>query len=261
MRTNNKLVALGFIIWALAALCSCSIKEDRGDCPCYLEIDLSNLVAKEVTLRGQGQRMLFTEQFPARAFREFHEYLVPRGQIRLSAIGDTGHLALSGNSLCIQEGRQMDSLFARSTFVDTRSETAREVLRLNKQFATVSLAFRGTDDGRGGYDIVLTGNVAGVDCMTLEPVTGRFRCVAEADPEGGFRFRAPRQTDHSLEAAIYSNGGYVESIPLGELIARAGFDWGKEDLGDIRILADLPAHTFTITVMDWLGPVVMTVTI
>ena len=77
MRTNNKLVALGFIIWALTALCSCSIKEDRSDCPCYLEIDMSNLVAKEVTLRGQGQRILFTEQFPARAFREFHEYLVP----------------------------------------------------------------------------------------------------------------------------------------------------------------------------------------
>lgn len=222
---------------------------------------MSNLFTQTLTLRAQAQRMLFTEQIPAKDLRDYHEYLVPRGQIRLSAIGDTGHLAQSGNALCVVEGQQMDSLFARSALVDTRGETAREVLRLNKQFATVSLAFRGTDDGRGGYDIELTGNVAGVDCMTLEPVTGRFRCVAEADPEGGFRFRAPRQTDHSLEAAIYSDGGYVESIPLGELIARAGFDWGKEDLGDIRILADLPAHTFTITVMDWLGPVVMTVTI
>lgn len=256
---RNRYIFYLALLWA--GLCACSVKEDRSDCPCYLEVDMSNLFTQTLTLRAQAQRMLFTEQIPEKELRDFHEYLVPRGQIRLSAIGDTGHLAQSGNDLCVVEGQQMDSLFARSALVDTRGETAREVLRLNKQFATVTLAFKGTDDGRDAYDIEFNGTVQGVDSMTMEPVSGRFRCQAEPDPDGGFRARVPRQRDASLEAALYSGGAFVAAIPIGDLIARAGFDWTREDLGDVRILADLPAYSFTITVMDWLGPVSMTVVI
>lgn len=208
----TKLAALVFP--TLLCIQACSVKEDRSDCPCYLEIDCSGLAAPGITVEGWTQRRVFGDQIRSQEFGQFHEYLVPRGQLRLC-----------------------------------------------KQFTTVTLAFKGTEDGRDGYEIRVTGNVDGIQSPTLEPVAGPFRCVAEPDPEGGFRFRAPRQKDNTLEAAIYSGGGYVESIPLGELIAQAGYDWGKEDLGDIRILADLPAYTFTITVMDWLGPVSMTVTI
>lgn len=260
MRTNRCFAALSMTV-LLAALCSCSVKEDRSDCPCYLEIDCTGLAVPAITVEGWTQRRVFGDQIRNNEFGQFHEYLVPRGQLWLCAIGDTGHLARDGSSFRIPEGRQMDSLFARSVLIDTQRETAAEHLRFCKQFTTVTLAFKGTEDGRDGYEIRVTGNVDGIQSPTLEPVAGPFRCVAEPDPEGGFRFRAPRQKDNTLEAAIYSGGGYVESIPLGELVAQAGFDWSKEDLGDIRILADLPAHTFTITVMDWLGPVSMTVTI
>ena len=60
---------------------------------------------------------------------------------------------------------------------------------------------------------------------------------------------------------LQKDGETVETIPLGELIRKAEFDWVKESLGDVRILCDLPAHTFTITVMEWEGPVTFEVTI
>lgn len=43
---------------------------------------------------------------------------------------------------------------------------------------------------------------------------------------------------------------------LASLSARA-----QEDLGDVRIAADLPACSFTVTVMEWSGPEGMSVII
>ena len=57
-----------------------------------------------------------------------------------------------------------------------------------------------------------------------------------------------------------ADGEELSPIPLGQIIQKAGFDWTAENLGDVSILADLPAQTFQITVQDWYGPVTMTVT-
>ena len=46
-----------------------------------------------------------------------------------------------------------------------------------------------------------------------------------------------------------------------QTIRKAGFDWTKESLGDVSILCDLPAQSFTITVMEWEGPVTFEITI
>ena len=64
-----------------------------------------------------------------------------------------------------------------------------------------------------------------------------------------------------MTAELWSEGALVDTIPVGELIAKARFDWKRESLGDIHIMADLPAKTFTITVMEWEGPVTFEVTI
>ena len=67
--------------------------------------------------------------------------------------------------------------------------------------------------------------------------------------------------DNSLILNRWSaDGEELPPILLGQLIQKAGFDWTAENLGDVSILADLPAQTFQITVQDWYGPVTMTVT-
>ena len=91
---------------------------------------------------------------------------------------------------------------------------------------------------------------------------GPLSCVPEPVTDGrGYAFRVPRQKDESLRLELSNNGSPVETIDLGYLIAKTGFDWKAESLGDIAILCDLPAHTFTITVKDWDGPVIFNITI
>ena len=231
-------------ILGLVALVSCSVKEDRGDCPCYLTVDAERAVSVDGWF---GTRSLFNVN------GGFVDRQVPRGIVDIVA---------SHGRFSVPEGQQMDSLFARRIPVNTDGESAYARVTLCKNFATIELDFKDEDDGRTVYDLLATGTVSGADARTLEPVKGPFNCVPEPVTDGrGYAFRVPRQKDESLRLELSNNGSTVETIDLGYLIAKTGFDWKAESLGDIAILCDLPAHSFTITVKEWEGPVIFDITI
>lgn len=169
----------------------------------------------------------------------------------------------SNGDFTVPEGQQMNELFAQLIPLDTDGEFAYAGVELKKQFATVYLDFKEEDDGRASYDLEVAGTVSGADIHTLKPVEGVFRCTPEplADENRGYALRVPRQKDESLTLRLLDQGEIVDTIPLGELIRKAGFDWTKESLSDVSILCDIPAHTFTITVMEWEGPVTFEITI
>ena len=231
-------------ILGLVALVSCSVKEDRGDCPCYLTVDAERTVSVDGWF---GARSLFNVN------GGFVDRQVPRGIVDIVA---------SHGRFSVPEGQQMDSLFARRIPVDTDGESAYARVTLCKNFATIELDFKDEDDGRTDYDLLATGTISGVDARSLNPEEGSFSFVPEPNTDGrGYAFRVPRQKDETLKLLLSKDGNIVETIDLGYLIAKTGFDWKAESLGDIAILCDLPAHTFTITVKDWDGPVIFNITI
>jgi hypothetical protein len=231
-------------ILGLVALVSCSVKEDRGDCPCYLTVDAERTVNVDGWF---GTRSLFNVN------GGFVDRQVPRGIVDIVA---------SHGRFSVPEGQQMDSLFARRIPVDTDGESAYARVTLCKNFATIELDFKDEDDGRTDYDLLATGTISGVDARSLNPEEGSFSFVPEPNTDGrGYAFRVPRQKDETLKVLLSKDGNTVETIDLGHLIAKTGFDWKAESLGDIAILCDLPAHTFTITVKDWEGPATFEITI
>ena len=231
-------------ILGLVALVSCSVKEDRGDCPCYLTVDAERTVSVDGWF---GARSLFNVN------GGFVDRQVPRGIVDIVA---------SHGRFSVPEGQQMDSLFARRIPVDTDGESAYARVTLCKNFATIELDFKDEDDGRTDYDLLATGTISGVDARSLNPEEGSFSFVPEPNTDGrGYAFRVPRQKDETLKLLLSKDGNIVETIDLGHLVAKTGFDWKAESLGDIAILCDLPAHTFTITVKEWEGPVTFEITI
>ena len=231
-------------ILGLVALVSCSVKEERGDCPCYLTVDAERTVSVDGWF---GARSLFN------VTGGFVDRQVPRGIVDIVA---------SHGRFSIPEGQQMDSLFARRIPVDTDGESAYARVTLCKNFATIELDFKDEDDGRTDYDLLATGTISGVDVRSLNPVEGSFSFVPEPNTDGrGYAFRVPRQKDETLKLLLSKDGNIVETIDLGHLVAKTGFDWKAESLGDIAILCDLPAHTFTITVKEWEGPITFEITI
>ena len=218
------------------------------------------------------------------------EYEVPRGSVGVSAVafgneipGRAGYDGKSagydGDEIRVPVGEQMDSLYGFFKMYHTRCESVLCDVELHKEFCTVSFTL-GEDGYSSPYRIEVWGNVAGVSAWDLMPVQGEFR-YAPMQKNGVYQVRVPRQVDNSLELVmveIPDQVGYdgeempgqagddgertvVDRLPLGEYIARSGYDWTAEDLADVNVALDLEMQQVMITVSGWDGVVVMDIVI
>ena len=294
-------------------LSSCSIKEDRDRCPCWMTVDLSDVaesrwkspevqsgidyhsvtkslksrsnVAKNVLLRLRGNSDEDAVDYEYQVTEAVKvnvgalEYEVPRGSVGVSAVafgneipGRAGYDGKSarydGDEIRVPVGEQMDSLYGFFKMYHTRCESVLCDVELHKEFCTVSFTL-GEDGYTSPYDIEVWGNVAGVSAWDLMPVLCEFR-YAPMQKNGVYQVRVPRQVDNSLELVmveIPDQVGYdgervvVDRLPLGEYIARSGYDWTAEDLADVNVALDLEMQQVMITVSGWDGVVVMDIVI
>jgi len=309
-------------------LSSCSIKEDRDGCPCWMMVEMPDRVGHDGEKVGQAGRFsvgagdgesvvlrlrgnsdedavdyAYKVTEAVRADVGALEYEVPRGAVGVSAVAfgneipgraeydekaagydggmhnrvwhDGKSAGYDGDQIRISVGEQMDSLYGFFKMYHTRCESIRCDVELHKEFCTVSFTL-GEDGYTSPYDIEVWGNVAGVSAWDLMPVHGEFR-YAPMQENGVYQVRVPRQVDNSLELVmleIPDQVGYdgeragdddervvVDRLPLGEYIARSGYDWTAEDLADVNVALDLEIQQVMITVSGWDGVVVMDIVI
>ena len=91
----------------LLILSSCSVKEDRNVCPCWLQIDLST--CSHDTDRGSpkgwaGERAVCGAHIPGEDFTQVHEEEVPRGMVSYCAHSLPESYGLSGMTVVVPEG-------------------------------------------------------------------------------------------------------------------------------------------------------------
>ena len=311
---------LFFVMWmaGMLSLSSCSIKEDRDGCPCWMTVDLSDVaesrwkspevqsgidyhsvtkslksrsnVAENILLRLRGNSDEDAVEYEYQMTEEVKvssgalEYEVPRGTIGVSVIempdrvGHDGIAGYDGDEIRIPVGEQMDSLYGFFKMYHTRCESVLCDVDLHKEFCTVSFTL-GDEGYSSPYDIEVWGNVAGVSAWDLMPVKGDFR-YAPVQKNGVYQVRVPRQEDNSLELVMLEmpdqvgragrspvgagddgERTVVDRLPLGEYIARSGYDWTAENLEDAHIALDLENQQVMITVSGWDGVVVMDIVI
>lgn len=288
-----------FVMWmaGMLFLSSCSIKEDRDGCPCWMTVDLSDVaesrwkspevqssiehqdvtkspesrsnVAENVLLRLRGNSDEDAINYEYQVTEEVKvssgalEYEVPRGAVGVSAVAlgreIPGQAGYDGDEIRIPVGEQMDSLYGFFKMYHTRCESVLCDVDLHKEFCTVSFTL-GEEGYSSPYDIEVWGNVAGVSAWDLMPVKGEFR-YAPVQKNGGHQVRVPRQVDNSLELVMLEDSEIVDRLPLGEYIARSGYDWAAEDLADVNVALDLEMQLVMITVSGWDGVVVMDIVI
>lgn len=243
----------------MLGFCSCTVLEDRSHCPCILEVDLTDVEtmankpsAVELRIADASGLELYRDEASANSYGVIREYGVPRGMVSVAAFSKTDVLQENGTSLLLPCGYQMDELFARSASIECSEETNRDYVVLHKQYSTVYLDFGPSNDYvASSFELEAYGGFAGMDEFSLSPISGDFTCGVEQMSDGGFSFRVPRQGDESLQLSLLRNGEEFSSIPLGEKIAEAGFDWDSEDLDDIWVIIDLPTMDVTVKVLSW----------
>ena len=315
MKVMRSYISL-FVMWMVGMLflSSCSIKEDRDGCPCWMTVEMPGQAGHDgekvgqdgrspvgagddgcvvLRLRGNSDEDAVDYEYQVteavRVDVGALEYEVPRGSVGVSAVAfgneipdRVGHDGKSagydGDEIRVPVGEQMDSLYGFFKMYHTRCESVLCDVELHKEFCTVSFTL-GEDGYSSPYRIEVWGNVAGVSAWDLIPVKGDFR-YAPVQKNGVYQVRVPRQEDNSLELVMVEmpdqvghdgrspvgagddgERTVVDRLPLGEYIARSGYDWTAEDLADVNVALDLEMQQVMITVSGWDGVVVMDIVI
>ena len=237
----------------LVAGTACSVKEDRGPCPCYLQVSFADPdAAGEAELLGWRDDRLFRDRVRIEDARPAWTKPVPKGMLTVSACTGYREAFAEGRHLRIPPGSEADSLYAWSGEVDATGDLAYASVTFRKQFATVFLDIRKSADIVRTCRFLVEGNSCGFDLLDLSPVDGKFRC--EPRPRTGesiVTFRVPRQGDDGLSVTIHPEGSAPARFPLGAYIDRLGYSWKTEELQDIYVAIDLVRGLVDVRVADW----------
>lgn len=238
----------------LLAAISCSVKEDRIPCPCYLNVSFTDRehIDKPVGLVGWNETELFRETIDVAEHDPYWVKSVRKCHLWLAACMGIDKAHSDGRYVTIPVGEQADSLYAYHTEVDATGELAYAEVTLRKQFATVHVDILKRASEMADYSFRVKGGTSGFDLFSFEPVPGEFRFdPVVAQGARVVDFRIPRQSDNSMTIQIWYRGTDVGEFPLGQYIARTGYNWKAEDLQDIYIAIDLVLGQIIISVEGW----------
>jgi len=238
----------------LLLLPACSIKEERGDCPCYLQVSFTDPEAAGTAemLGWRDAAPLFRDRIRIEDNRPAWIKPVGKGFLTLSACKGMDRAAAEGHILRIPAGSEADSLYAWFGEVDATGDLATVQVSLRKQFATVLMDIRKPAEEVRTCRFSVDGNTGGFDLLDFSPVEGYFYCEPKPrDDESIVSFRVPRQADHSLLVTIRPDGFPPARFPLGEYIRQLGYNWKTEELQDIYVSIDLARGLVDVRIADW----------
>ena len=261
------------VLALLAAAAACSVKEDRTDCPCLLQVDLQHILSSEpfrdmtsgmvsIDCICQG-KYIASDAYLIPTCPSIMEKTVPRSGVQLIGTILPEPRRITEGKAFIALGQQADSIYACRAVVDTRGEEARVELDLYKQFSTVYISVIATDtdgkavSGAAPDDLLFqaVGAVAGFDACSMEPLEGTFSYeLKDRTADGELTFRMPRQKDAGIILKVKGSEDFSEegiTVPMGLYLERAGYDFNAAWLADIHLQVNVSPTDITISVLDW----------
>lgn len=250
---------------ALWICVSCTVREDRSDCPCYVDLDYRQVLlstraddaAGRVEVAFYDPACCWTAAHALRSCPEEEEVAVEKGQLQVVAVVHTHpwqHFLEAGTQIVCEPGNEIDALSVHTEFVDCRGETTRCLLQPHKQFTTLTF----TDEQDGAlcrqYHMVIRGTTCGFEATDFSAVEGPYHCtIQEADESGAIRVRVPRQKrdDLLLEFWDKKEQRLVFTCPVGLYLFASGYDPAAPDLPDCTLRIDFRQALLYLLITDW----------
>lgn len=242
-------------------VCSCSVKEDRTPCPGYLFVSFvdGEKYPGRVGMIGwaDGQEVFHDGVFTAEC-DPYWIKAVRKNVIRLGSYTGLDVNACREHDIIVEQGHQIDSVYAFFREVDCRGDEAYVDVTFHKQFCTVHLDIDQSAEEMRRFVFEVNGSWCGFDVLSFEPVSGPYHIEPEANGvDRVVDFRIPRQKDSSLKLTLWYNNprsGIKEDMgtyDLGGMIVRTGYDWSADDLQDVYIHISLTIGSVTISLDGW----------
>ena len=243
---------LVYVALTVALAMSCSIKEDRTDCPCRLvldfsEIDTSIVKYLDVLATNDGD-VAFRDRVLAEDFKDEYVRDVPHGEMRVNVWCLGEERIDDEHGVVIPYGCECPVLYMRSFVADTRDQLCRETVQVHKNFCRLTVLVEGAEEFL--YSLTFKGNVDGYSLDGL-PSEGDFACVAYPGESGNLQAGLPRQVDASLVLEVDDGTSVLKTFALGEYIVNGGYDWTAEVLEDVTVTLNYQMTYVKISISGW----------
>lgn len=230
---------------------SCTLKENRLDCPSSICLDLSGVEHRQVTVCVPSEEIF--AQVDTRDSLTFRFQTKSRRPFIVSVFQGQGECLYEDGAVKIPYGMEAPHLYSFYSEVSPEEMEVTVPVILSKNHCRLNLKFE-SEDIPGITELTVKGNVAGYtpDGSVSE---GRFRVELSVEELGvGSSLVLPRQIDNSLILEASFEDSILRTFALGEYIARSGYDWSAENLEDLDILIDLVHYTVFVTSHLWDEP-------
>lgn len=256
---RNRLSALLTAFAAGLTLLSCSVKENRRDCPTWLTLDVSRCESRAEVLSVRAftpQAKLFSDTLRVAHYIDslVFEKEIPREEVILTYWNGLYHNARwSGDILRVPAGMQVDSLYAGRDhlFMAPDQDEYKAFAHLEKQFMTLTIRF-----GDSGGLETITSFSCDYNAFSIKdfaPVKGNYSVMPEALGAGEYKVRIPRQGDDcsiqlsfSIQQSSYKDG---YRLTLSEALRALSYDWNDPELKDATLT--IASSSFVVQVQDW----------
>ena len=236
----------------LAVMTGCTVKEERGACPCRLFLDLMHVdiaAMSPLSIFVASEERIEHEAFlNAADIPDVYEAFVPRTELKVMGwSGGDGYASDKG--LNIPLGYDCPPVYIHSSMLHAEGESVRDTVVLRKNHCVMRIRFI---DPEGFSAMTVRGAVSGFD-MHGNPKPGDFRyyCQVEDGAPASTQVCLPRQTGDPLYLDVADMAGKVKTFPLREYIAAAGYDWSEPDLKDLSLTLNYTLTTVSLIVSGW----------
>ncbi len=245
-------IAITYAATALLLLPSCSVKEDRQPCPCWLTVmldDASRTAPDAKVLLMSGNEGLISESVSP---KEEYERTVPRGYVRTVVCTGAELSKISTGTVTFRHGERIDTIWSHTAIVDCRDEFARDTAALHRQFAVARLILKAAPEKDDGRLYSVETSCGGLDLKSSSPTKGGWGIQLVMDDTSGCVFSVPRmRSEDRFTIRIANPDGNDDEVDIQAILQDIGYSWSKRDLDDMIIALDYVRGTVDITVLPW----------
>ncbi len=250
----NNVAHILFTVILFTVISSCSVKEDRTPCPTYITMDATAFLkyTDTVYVHMLSETQSIRDTLDLEAGQMSAEWAAQKGKIITYAFSNIKRSVEKNGIVTIPVGEQADPLRAFSRRFESYDELVSVEAQAPRQSALIHLRFNNVDEPVYPYDLVVVGDVCGIDLKSLTPYGGEFRYSLPLDKDNCCEFYLPRQFSDSKPVIELSYlGEHIDTLPLYSWLRSAEYDWDSDDLPDVYIDIEQGQLHVDIRVEDW----------
>lgn len=248
------------------ALASCSVKEDRGDCPAYVTVNVDRFINRDLP----NGTVVFDDPFAHHSeeinFYPYsgigYEWPVDRHLARVTVLSGYDREKIGESEVRVPYGQMAGMVWAYTETFSAESDLYVVDAWPHKQYCLVRFMF---DNGYKApepypWRFRIKAECNGFDLYTLEPLVGEYCCTVWPNAQGQFSCIIPRQLGNNLIMEIFvpnedsETEGRVEYvIDLGKRFENLGYDWSVPDLGDVSLKVGFASGEVDVSVDGWIN--------